>query len=133
MAGRNIKINQLSANLPDVSEVMNGWEVPATGDYVTQEIATDGSGLVIDVPHKLNIMVGVPQPLKAEEIQLKDEGQRSWSWQKIFVRENIYGELFTSQIIVMDGINYKIKSKADWKRNGFREYHIILDFEDNAS
>ena len=37
MAGRNIKINQLSANLPDVSEVMNGWEIPVTGDYVTQE------------------------------------------------------------------------------------------------
>jgi len=133
MAGRNIKINQLSANLPDVSEVMNGWEVAATGDYVTQEVATDGSGLVVDIPHKLNIMVGAPQPLKPEEIALKDEGQRSWSWQKIFVRENIYGELFTSQIIVIDGINYKIKSKADWKRNGYREYHIILDFEDSGS
>ena len=133
MAGRTIKVNDIMDSLPDLSDVMTQWEVPVTGDYITQEVATDGSGTIIDVPHKLNIMAAAPQPLKPEEIALKDEGQRSWSWMKIFVREGVYGELFTTQIIIIKGIKYKIKAKGDWAENGYREYQIILDFEDSAS
>lgn len=128
MAGRNIKINQLSANLPDVSEVMNGWEVSMTANYVTQAVV---DGNVVDTPVVKNIK-GIMQPLKAEEIALKDEGQRSWSWQLIQVRETLYGELFTSQIINVNNVPYKIKAKKDWVLNGYREYHAILDFEDSG-
>jgi hypothetical protein len=72
MAGRNIKINQLSANLPDVSEVMHGWEVPMVANYVTQTLV---DGAVVDTEVNKPIK-GISQPLKAEEIALKDEGQR---------------------------------------------------------
>ena len=66
MAGRSIKINQLSANLPDVSEVMNGWEVSMTANYVTQAVV---DGNVVDTPVVKNIK-GISQPLKAEEVAL---------------------------------------------------------------
>jgi len=129
MAGRNIKINQLSANLPDVSEVMNGWETDIIANYVTQSWV---DGEAVDVAVKKPIK-GIKQPLKAEEIQLKDEGQRSWSWQLVQVRESVYGELFTSQILTIKGVDYKIKAKKDWVDNGYREYHAILAFEDSGS
>ena len=76
MAGRNIKINQLSANLPDVSEVMNGWEVSMTANYVTQSVV---DGVITDTEVNKPIK-GITQPLKAEEVLLKDEGQRSFDW-----------------------------------------------------
>ena len=76
MAGRNIKINQLSANLPDVSEVMNGWEVSMTANYVTQTLV---DGAVADTEVNKPIK-GISQPLKPEEVALKDEGQRAWNW-----------------------------------------------------
>ena len=125
MAGRNIKINQLSANLPDVSEVMNGWEVSMTANYVTQAVV---DGAVVDTEVNKPIK-GIMQPLKAEEIALKDEGQRSWDWYQVHIRETVYGELFTTQILIINSVPYKIKAKKDWVLNGYREYHAIRDFE----
>ena len=125
MAGRNIKINQLSANLPDVSEVMNGWEVNMTANYVAQEVV---DGVIADTQVNKAIK-GIMQPLKAEEIMLKDEGQRSWDWYQVHIREAAYGELFTTQILIINSIPYKIKAKKDWVLNGYREYHAIRDFE----
>ena len=125
MAGRNIKINQLSANLPDVSEVMNGWEVGMVANYVTQAVV---NGEVVDTEVNKPIK-GIIQPLKAEEIALKDEGQRSWAWSQVHIRELTYGELFTSQILIINSVPYKIKAKKDWVLNGYREYHVIRDFE----
>ena len=110
MAGRNIKINQMSSGLPDVSDVLNGWEIPITANYVEQQ---NVGGNIVDVPMK-KFIKGLKQPLKPEDIALKDEGQRSWSWQDIHIRESIYGELFTTQILTINGINYKIKAKSDW-------------------
>ena len=125
MAGRNIKINQLSANLPDVSEVMNGWEVSMTANYVTQAVV---DGAVVDTEVNKSIK-GIMQPLKPEEILLKDEGQRSFDWYQVHVRDDVYGELFTTQILIINSVPYKIKAKKDWVLNGYREYHVIRDFE----
>lgn len=125
MAGRNIKINQLSANLPDVSEVMNGWEVSMTANYVTQTLV---DGAVVDTEVNKPIK-GISQPLKAEEIALKDEGQRSWNWVLVQVRETIYGELYPTQILIINSIPHKIMAKKDWTLDGYREYHVIRDFE----
>ena len=125
MAGRNIKINQLSANLPDVSEVMNGWEVSMTANYVTQAVV---DGAVVDTEVNKPIK-GIMQPLKPEEILLKDEGQRSFDWYQVHVRDDVYGELFTTQILIINSVPYKIKAKKDWVLNGYREYHVIRDFE----
>ena len=125
MAGRTIKINQLSANLPDVSEVMNGWEVNMTANYVTQSIV---DGIVTDTEVNKPIK-GIAQPLKPEEVALKDEGQRAWNWVQVHVRETIYGELFPTQILIINSIPHKIMAKKDWTLDGYREYHAIRDFE----
>lgn len=125
MAGRNIKINQLSANLPNVSEVMNGWEVSMTANYVTQSVV---DGAVVDTEVNKPIK-GISQPLKAEEIALKDEGQRMWNWVLVQVRETIYGELYPTQILIINNIRHKIMAKKDWTLDGYREYHVIRDFE----
>ena len=125
MAGRTIKINQLSANLPDVSEVMNGWEVPMTANYVTQTLV---DGVVVDTEVNKPIK-GISQPLKAEEIALKDEGQRAWNWVQVHVREATYGELQPAQILIINSVPHKIMAKKDWTLDGYREYHVIRDFE----
>ena len=36
MAGRNKLISQMSAGLPDVSNVFNNWEISMTANYVSQ-------------------------------------------------------------------------------------------------
>ena len=125
MAGRTIKINQLSANLPDVSEVMDGWEVNIVANYVDQVLI---DGIPTDTAVLKNIK-GIAQPLKPEEVALKDEGQRSWNWVQVHVREAIYGELQTTNILIINSVPHKIMAKKDWTLDGYREYHAIRDFE----
>ena len=125
MAGRTIKVNDIVDSLPDLSDVMTQWEVPMTANYVTQTVV---DGVVTDTEVSKAIK-GIMQPLKAEEIMLKDEGQRSFDWYLVQVREGTYGELFTTQILIINSIPYKIKAKKDWVLNGYREYHAIRDFE----
>ncbi len=129
MAGRNKLISQMSAGLPDVSNVFNNWEISITANYVSQNWV---DGEPVNVTEN-KMIKGIKQPLKAEEIALKEEGQRSWSWQQIHVREALYGELYTSQILTIGGVNYKIKAKKDFVLNGYREYHAILDYEDASA
>ena len=42
-------------------------------------------------------------------------------------------EAINIMIAKIKDIKYKIKAKGDWAENGYREYQIILDFEDSAS
>jgi hypothetical protein len=104
---------------------MNGWEVSMTANYVTQTVV---DGVITDTEVNKPIK-GIMQPLKAEEIALKDEGQRAWSWYLVQVRENTYGELFTTQILIINSVPHKIMAKKDWTLDGYREYHVIRDFE----
>ena len=66
MAGRNIKINQMSSGLPDVSDVLNGWEIPITANYVEQQ---NVGGNIVDVP--MTKLYGVDKFRVQEEIKLK--------------------------------------------------------------
>ena len=125
MAGRTIKINDIMDSLPDLSDVMTQWEVPMTANYVTQTVV---DGVVTDTQVNKAIK-GIMQPLKAEEVLLKDEAQRNWSWYQVQVRQDLYGELYPTQILILNNIPYKIMAKKDWVLNGYREYHAIRDFE----
>ena len=128
MAGRNIKINQMNGLLPDVSDVLNGWEIPITANYVTQSVV---DGIVTDVAIK-KFIKGILQPLKPEDIALKDEGQRSWDWYQVHVRESVYGALQTTQILTVNGFDYKIMAKKNFALNGYREYHAILNYQESV-
>ena len=86
--------------------------------------------LPVDLPSEWASFVD--QPLKAEEVVLKDEAQRAWSWFQVHVRESIYGELHTTQIITVNGIDYKIMAKKDYFLNGYREYHAILNYQESV-
>ena len=124
MAGRTMKISQLSNNLPNVSDVVASWEMPITANYVIQSMV---NGEVVDTPMK-KFIKGIVQPLKAEEIALKEEGMRSFAWFLIHVHER-FGELQTTQILTYNGVNYKIKAKKPYSLNGYFEYHAITDFD----
>ena len=125
MAGRTIKVNDIVDSLPDLSDVMTQWEVPMTANYVTQSVV---DGVVTDTAVSKAIK-GIMQPLKAEEVALKEEGQRSFDWYQIHIKEGTYGELFTTQIVIISNLEYKIMAKKNWILNGYREYHAILNFQ----
>ena len=87
------------------------------GDLSTQEVKIDFRGVV--------------QPLRDEQLSLLPEGQRSWEWLWIHAVAGTLN-LETGDKIKFQGKTYKITSKKDYSLNGYIEYQMVRDYnEDN--
>ena len=129
MFNRVFNFNQnrsLKNGLPQMGSTLNGWEVPLTLVKVTQAVV-DGDVVKTETP--INFM-GVWQPLRDEELQFKPENQRSWSWYWIHAKSGTV-ELQTQDKFLFKNKRYKVMAVKDYSLNGFIEYHVIRDYEDN--
>lgn len=72
---------------------------------------------------------GTIQPMPAEILQLKNEGERSWKWYMI----HCFGkqlQLNTNDVIVYKGKEYKVMQKWDYELNNYIEYEVIEKYSD---
>lgn len=118
-----IPANNISG-MPKMRAAFAGWFQSIILNIVTQTIE---DGLVIETIKQKSFR-GIIQPLSAEELRLKPEGERSWPWLQIHA---IAGSLNlnTNDKIQYNGIKYKIMAVLDYSLNGFIEYHGVRDFE----
>ena len=123
MAGRDIKVNMLGGLLPNVGDALTGWEVSVIANYIHQ---VSFKGDIIDIPHKKRI-AGVLQPLRPEDVELKPEGQRSWSWFMLHVKSS-YDRLRVEQQLEIGGQPYKVMSVKNYENYGYIEYHVIRSY-----
>lgn len=124
MAGKDIKLNMINGMLPDVSDTLTGWEVSIFAIVVKQEMI---DGEIFENKIK-KVFKGVMQPLKAEEVALKPDGQREWKWYQVHVKK-YYPILRAEQKIEIMGKTYKIMAVKDYNLYGYVEYHVVKDYE----
>lgn len=110
--------------LPNVSDTLTGWEVDIYAVFVKQSMI-DGEIINQDIIKKIS---GTLQPLKAEEVDLKPEGQRAWQWYDIHVK-SVYPVLRVEQKIKVNNIDYKIMAVKDYSLYGYVEYHVVRNYE----
>lgn len=120
------KNRSLKSGMPNMANTLNGWEVPLSIVKVTQKII-DGEA---DKSEELIRFMGVWQPLRDEELQFKPEGQRSWEWYWIHVKTGSLN-LQTQDKFIFQNKRYKVMAVKDYSLNGFVEYHVIRDYENN--
>ena len=121
----NFKRNRfMQGGLPQMSNTLNGWEVPLTLTKITQKIV-DGDRITEE---QIINFQGVFQPLKDEQLQFKPEGERSWSWYWIHAKAGTLN-LQTQDKISFNGIKYKVMSVKDYSIYGYIEYEIVRDYE----
>lgn len=111
-----------SSGMPNMAMTLNGWEIPLSLVRITQNISEDGD--LIETREQINF-IGCWQPLSNEELQLKPEGQRNWSYYWIHSRDL---ELNVADKVIYNNKTYKVIAKKDYSINGFIEYQVCLDF-----
>ena len=116
----------LSSGMPNMAETLTGWEVPLTLVKVTQSII-DGDSVKTET---LINFLGVWQPLRDEQLQFKPEGQRSWEWVWIHAKSGSLN-LSTQDKVIFNDKRYKVMSVKDYSLNGFIEYELVRDYEEN--
>lgn len=118
------KPNLKSRPLPKVSTAFGGWECQI--DVIRYRIALLDNEIV-KTRRKFQFY-GVVQPMQAEKLNLKPEGERSWSWFTIHIRYP-HTELINGDEIEIDNLNYKVMEKYDWSKSDYIEYHVIKNYE----
>lgn len=124
MSGRRLKINQIANGMPQVDEVLSGWQISFMVKFIKQ-VQIDGEFVDRSTLHKI---YGVLQPLKNEELQAKPEGQRAWKWYWLHVQKQ-YPRLPDGYIITINDEDYKVMASKDYTLNGYNEYHLLQDYK----
>lgn len=114
------------SGMPQMQDTLTGWEIPLTLVRVYQNIV---EGDLVTREEKIDFM-GCWQPLKDEDLQFKPEGQRSWEWIWIHAKSGTLN-LRTADKVIFNNKRYKVMAVKDYSLNGFIEYQLIRDFEEN--
>lgn len=118
-----IKLN-MSKGLPRPQLGINMWSQQAKAKRIHQEV--DENGNVQNIVSFFNFD-GVIQPLKPEEIKVKEEAQWSWDWYWFHTKQDV--NLQTNDRVVYKEIEYKIMAVKDYSDYGHIEYHCIKDWQ----
>jgi len=113
--------------VPNLSRAVRGWTKRKTVKIITK--ATVNHKVTESTSNTtLNINV---QPMPARQVDRKPEGERSWSWWSIIIRDpNVL--LKTDDIVEVDGAGYRITKGNDWRRSGFTKYEAIQDYTEST-
>lgn len=114
----------LRSGMPNMASTLNGWEVPLSLIKVIQNVS---EGDLVTTEKEINFM-GVWQPLRDEQLELKPEGQRSWEWVWIHAKASELN-LETADKVIFNNKRFKVMDKKDYSLNGFVEYHLCRDYE----
>ena len=116
----------MTGGLPQMSNTLTSWLIPLELEKITQDVV---NGDVVETKTKIEFK-GVFQPLKAELLQFKPEGQRSWQWFWIHAQAGSLN-LTTGDKIIFSEERFKVMAVKDFSLYGYIEYEVILDYEDD--
>lgn len=108
--------------IPKIQFALNCWQSPITMIKVTQSIVDMET---VNTEEEISFR-GVIQPLTAEALKIRPLEERSWEWLMIHTRVSV--ELFTNDIIELEGKRYKVMFEKDYSRNNYFEYHLVRQF-----
>lgn len=124
--GKDTPLENSFSTLPNVSDVLPDWFQSMTFQVVTKDLED------YEVVETLTTITtqGVRQPMNAQRIAIKPEGQRAWKWETIHCLPDV--KLNIDDIIIFDGVKYRVMHKWNWAEYGYLEYEICQAYEDGG-
>lgn len=119
---KNILLNQNSGTLPDVSGGMFDYFQPMTFTTIVKSIVNFN---VVETPTSVSFL-GVWQPFSPKQLEMKPEGQRSWSWFSCHAQLTLI--LVPDEVITYLGVQYRVMAQQDYRLYGYLEYHLVQDY-----
>ena len=113
-----------NAGMPQIQSAFNGWQNRVC---LMRHIENVIDGFV-EITEKPLSLYGTIQPLNPRAIELKPEGQRSWTWLQIHCQSRAI-TLIPGDKIKWQGELYKIMQQLDYGLNGYIELHAVKDWQ----
>lgn len=122
--GKDTPLNSSFSTLPNVSDVLPDWFQPLTFDVVTKTIVNFENQETV----RTITTQGVRQPMTAQQLAIKPEGQRAWKWETLHCLPDAV--LQVDDIVIFNGVKYRVMQKWNWSEYGYCEYHICEAYHD---
>jgi len=110
------------ASLPNVQRTLLGRFQPLVFSLITKRLVdfeeTEGSK---DIQFR-----GSVQPLSAQKLLIKPEGQRAWIWKLLYAEPDL--KLKMDDVGILDGVRYRVMERTDYSEYGYVEYHLVNDY-----
>lgn len=108
--------------VPNLANAVRGWTTVRTVQRVTKTVVNHRvQETTVDVTLDINL-----QPMPPQEVVRRPEDQRQWKWWNVIVRR---GPLLNiDDVLIADGINYRIVKVHNWTESGFQKYEAIEDY-----
>lgn len=122
-------MSKTSSGMPQIGAAFNGWTQKIT---LLKHVENVVNGIV-QIDQVPICFVGTIQPLSLRKLELKPEGQRSWTWLQIhsFAREK---NLIPGDKITYNGDVFKVMpGMFDYSLNGYVEYHCARDYQNSGN
>lgn len=119
---KNRKLTQQTGTLPNLGDALFNWFQPMSFVLLTKQVIGFQN---VESAQTLDFQ-GVWQPFTARQLMMKPEGQRSWKWYTVHADPSL--NLQTDDIIIYLDVSFRVMEKWDWNIYGYKEYHIIEDY-----
>lgn len=120
--GKDLGLPLASSQLPDMSAAMMDLLQPVTLVKIAKQ---NIDGLVQEIQTPISTRA-VRQPLSAQRLDIKPEGQRAWRWEVVHATIDLI--LKPDDRILWDGIYFRVMGKFDYKEYGYVQYEIVQDY-----
>lgn len=111
------------SGLPQMGEVLPSWFQTLTFDVITKSLVDYE---VVETTSTITTQ-GVRQPMSAQQLAIKPEGQRAWRWETIHCLPDVV--LKIDDVIIFNDIRYRVAHRWDWREYGYVEYEIHQAYE----
>ena len=107
-----------------MGEVLVSWFQNLTFDLITKTLVdyeTKETKRTISTQ-------GVRQPMSAQQLAIKPEGQRAWRWETIHCLPDVV--LKVDDRVIFNGVEYRVMQKWSWPEYGYVQYEICQDYKE---
>lgn len=121
----NAKDKLLTSNpgtLPNMSETIMGWFQQLSAVTIVKTIVNFE---VVETKTTISFL-GVIEPMPAQNLMIKPEGQRQWIWNNLWCSTDL--NLNPDDIFTINSIEYRVMIKHDWSAYGYRQYEVIQNY-----
>jgi hypothetical protein len=106
--------------IPNMRQALRGWTKRLTIQIIKREIADHEVVEEVVAPQVISAVI---LPMKAREISIKSEGERTWLWWTMHTTESLM--LGWTFIDVDTGKRYRVMASEDYSQGGFYKYDLV--------
>lgn len=127
----NVPLNLRQGTIPDLGEALRDWMQLMTFTKVTKETV---GFQVMETATNVSFW-GVIMPFTSRQLAMKPEGQRSWSWFKVYAQAAPAGSVIalnTDDVGTWNGIQTRVMARTHFVLHGFTEMEWLQDWTESG-